>query len=89
MNEFQLRALFENRFGDTIESFGLSVVNDESGIHLAGHGKTLALAIVNEQQAGWQLNGAPFVDTSPRAPVLKPNDPARSSNAAALRAALA
>lgn len=89
MNEFQIRSLFENRFGDTPEAFGLSVVNDEGGAHLAGNGHSLTLSVVNGQQAGWHVDGALLINTPPSAPVLKPNDPARQSNGAALRAALA
>jgi hypothetical protein len=89
VNEFQIRSLFENRFGDAPEAFGLSVVSDESGARLAGNGHTLTLSVVNGQQAGWHLDGAIVAETPPSMSVLKPTDPARQSNGAALRAALA
>lgn len=89
MNEFQIRALFENRFGGTPEAFGLAVETTESGARLAGNGHTLDLRVVNGQQAGWHLDGTLVTETPPAASVLKPQDPARQSNAEVLRAALA
>jgi hypothetical protein len=88
MNEFQIRSLFENRFGGTPESFGLSVVDEASGVELHAGSNVLKLSVVNGQQAGWHLNGELHTPTPPNAPVLKPQDPARSINGAALRAAL-
>jgi hypothetical protein len=88
MNEFQIRALFENRFGGTPESFGLVPVEGDNGVHLAGNGRTLTLSIVNGQQAGWYLDGKLVTETLPAKPVLKPQDPDRPSNGATLRAAL-
>jgi hypothetical protein len=88
MNEFQVRALFENRFGDTPEAFDLAVEASESGAFLVGNGHKLELRVVNSQQAGWHLDGVMHRDTPPALPVLKPLDPARQSNGSALRAAL-
>jgi hypothetical protein len=89
VNEFQIRALFENRFGETPEAFGLAVETGESGAFLTGNGRKLELRVVNGQQAGWHLDGAIHRDTPPAVAVLKPNDPARATNGSALRAALA
>jgi hypothetical protein len=91
MNEFQIRALFENRFGNTPEAFGLTVETNERGTYLTGKGHTLELRVVNEQQAGWYLDGAAqaHCETPPAVSVLKPNDSARQSNGNALSEALA
>lgn len=89
MNEFQMRALFENRFGATPEEFGLSAVETASGVQFAAGANSLSLSVVNGQQAGWLLNGEIIAQTPPSAPVLKPKDPARTTNGNALRAALA
>lgn len=89
MNESQMRALFENRFGGTPESFGLSVESTESGVQFAAGQHKLSLAVVNNQQAGWHLNGAILVNTPPTSPVLKPQDPQRTANGDTLRSALA
>jgi hypothetical protein len=88
MNEFQVRSLFENRFGGPPEAFGLAVEAGEDGARLVGNGHTLEIRVVNGQQAGWMLNGELHCDTPPAVSVLKPNDPARQSNGSALRAAL-
>lgn len=89
MNEFQIRALFENRFGDTPESFGLSVESTEDRILLTKGSHQMELRIVNNQQAGWYLDGVVHCETPPAESVLKPTDPKRDSNGAALRVALA
>lgn len=89
MNEFQIRSLFENRFGATPEEFGLSVVAGAGGTELHAGSNVLTLRVVNGQQAGWHLNDELHCATPPYAPVLKPQDPTRTTNGAALRAALA
>ena len=88
MNEFQLRALFENRFGSAPEDFGMEVVTEDGGAVLTKGSHRLELRIVNNQQAGWYLNGTEHCATPPADSVLKPQDPARVANGAALRVAL-
>lgn len=89
MNEYQIRALFENRYGDTPEAFGLQVGTSEAGAVLTKGSHTLELRIVNGQQAGWYLNGTEHCATPPAESVLRPQDPKRASNGTALRIALA
>lgn len=89
MNESQMRALFENRFGAAPEAFGLAVVQTDIGVQFAAGYHSLSLSIVNGQQAGWYLDGKEICQTPPKAAVLKPNDPARQTNGESLRAALA
>ena len=85
MNEFQIRALFENRFGSAPEDFGLEVVTEDGGAVLTNGRHRLELRTVNRQQAGWYLDGAEHCETPPAEAVLKPQDPKRQSNGAALR----
>lgn len=91
MTEFQIRALFENRFGAPPEEFGLDVVSSDEDTHLttADGNKTVTLRVVNDMQAGWFLNGEMHCDTPPQNPILRPTDPERITNGEALRAALA
>ncbi len=90
MNPFQLRALFENRFGGTPEDFGLLPEEAEGAgeSQLVGQGHVLTLKVVNGQQAGWYLDGQLITETLPANSVLKPQDPERATNGAALRTAL-
>lgn len=82
LNKAQYQALFTNAFGDDPQTFGIEI-DASSPIAVGKVGShTVKLLIVKEMPIAWMVDDVQIADWSG---VLRPNDPARATNAAALR----
>lgn len=83
LNKSQYQSLFTNAFGNDPQTFGVEI--DESSPIAVGtvNSHTVKLVIVKNMPIAWMVDDVELIEWSG---VLRPNDPARDVNAAALRA---
>ena len=82
MNAAQYMALFTNAFGDGPSAFGIEISEDNGEVVGKINSHEVKLLVVKETPICWMVNNVQLIDWDG---VLKPKDPKRAENAAALR----